>query len=71
MFTPIYPPRWRATMARFGLLLPSVMRRSLRLLVLLTLLVICAQAQAQNKAATGAPAVTAADSADLTMVGAQ
>ncbi len=50
-------PNWRATLAR----------RGLRSLILPALFVICAQAQAQN--ATGTPAVTAADSADLTMVG--
>ncbi len=50
-------PDWRATLAR----------RSLRSLILPALFVICAQAQAQN--ATGEPGVTAADSANLTMVG--
>ncbi len=56
-------------MTRRSLLLPPVMRRSLLLLVLSALLALCAQAQAQNNAATGAPAITAANSADLTTVG--
>ena len=53
------PGHWWATMAR----------RGLWTLALLALIAVCDQAQAQNNAATGAPAVTAVDSADLTMVG--
>ncbi len=58
MFTPICTRR-RTTRTRL----------SLRSLILPALFVVCAQAQAQNTVATGEPAVTAADSADLTMVG--